>query len=129
MKRLTLRSATSTDAIIGIEGALDGIWEAACQALDESANEIITISKENFCPVDKGDLKASGKDELIVDTSKEHTHELSYDTPYAKIVHEVPYNHSNPPTAQWKYLEVALRLNEQKTLDKIASAARGSLDS
>jgi hypothetical protein len=128
-KFLPINSANSTSVALNIKAVTDAMWDAACKALDDSTHEIFLISTETYCPVDKGDLKASAKDELIVDTSTEHTREISYDTDYAKIVHEVPYNHYNPPMAQWKYLEVALRLQEKKTVDNISSAARDSVDS
>lgn len=130
MKRfLSSYKGTSNYAIAGVEGAVDAIWEAACKSLDESSNEIFTISKETYCPVDKGDLKASAKDELVTDTGSEHTREISYDTDYAKIVHEVPYNHYNPPMAQWKYLETPMRIKESDLVEKIKSAVRDSIDS
>jgi hypothetical protein len=117
------------DAEAGIRNALEKMWKASCQALDESTHEIHLISKDTYCPVDKGLLKSTAKDELIEDTASEHTREISYDTEYAKIVHEVPYNHYNPPLAQWKYLEVPMRLHESKLVDKVTSAARDSIDS
>lgn len=126
---LPVKSDSATSVALNIEAVTDGMWKAACEALDESTHEIFLISTETYCPVDTGELKDSAKDELIADTSTEHTREISYDTEYAKIVHEVPYNHSNPPMAQWKYLEVAMRLNESKLVGNITSAARDSVDS
>lgn len=117
------------DAEAGIRSALEKMWKASCQALDESADEILKISSQTYCPVDTGLLKSTAKDELVVDSDSEHTRELSYDTDYAKIVHEVPYNHYNPPLAQYKYLEVPTRLQEQKVVANIQSAARDSVDS
>lgn len=128
-KFLPVNSASSVSVSLNIEAVTDAMWKSACEALDEGTHEIYLISKETFCPVDKGDLKASAKDELVEDTDSEHTREISYTREYAKIVHEVPYNHYNPPAAQWKYLEVPMRLNESKLVDKITSAARDSVDS
>ena len=112
---------------LDIDTALNGVLESAGKALDDSVHEIFLISTETYCPVDTGDLKGSAQDEVVTDTDTEKTREISYDTEYAKIVHEVPYNHSNPPMAQWKYLEVALRLNETKLVENITSAARDAI--
>jgi hypothetical protein len=128
-KYLHMHTFQSSSYSIGVEAAVSGIWDAACKALDESVHEISEISKNNFCPVDTGDLKGSEKDELVVDSEDEHTREISYDTPYAVYVHEIPVSHYNPPSAQWKFLETPVRLNESKLVENIKSAVSGSLDS
>jgi hypothetical protein len=78
--------------------------EEAKQILNEHVNKVFLISTENYCPVDKGPLKASAKKTAIVNGWR-----ISYNTPYAIFVHERPGpRHFNPPSACWKYLERAV---------------------
>lgn len=119
--------STNISIEVNIDSVLNAVLDSASKALDESVHEIFLISTETYCPVDKGDLKASAKDELVEDTNSERTREISYDRDYAKIVHEVPYNHFNPPMAQWKYLETPVRLQESKLVEKITSAVRDAI--
>lgn len=126
-KYLPVRSGGSINISTQIQSAFEAAWLASCQALDESVHEIYLQSTETYCPVDTGLLKSTAKDELIVDTHDEHTREISYgseEANYARIVHEIPYAHYNPPMAQWKYLEVPIRLNEQKLIQNVKNAAR-----
>lgn len=118
------------------------IWEAAKIANDNISNEIFLVSKENFCPVDTGALKASAKNEISKNSPTEYEHRLSYGESftgtvkfeseltawgtgelrmeyrdpvrYALIVHDVPNAHFNPPTASWKYLSIPLYMYQEK---------------
>jgi hypothetical protein len=89
--------------------------------VDSGSDIIFQLSTEVFCPVDKGPLKASAKNE-IHDTGTEYYHELSYETPYCWWVHELPYRHYNPPTAQRKYLETPVNMMNQTILTKMKTA-------
>jgi hypothetical protein len=122
----------------------------AKKAVDKVSKEIYLVSKENYCPVDTGALKSTARDE-IVDKGNEYYHVISYgggssraittnvDHPvttwgtgnlhmkyfkvdYAWWVHELPYHHYNPPTAQRKYLEVPVLMNRQNLLDELKLA-------
>jgi hypothetical protein len=104
------------------------MWEAAQKASDETSKEIIMVSSQNFCPVDTGALKESADDKVAKNSRTAYTHELSYETDYAWWVHELPYQHYNPPMAQWKYLETPLYLYSEKFREKVASEVGGVLD-
>ncbi|MEN6293159.1 MAG: hypothetical protein ABFD07_14250 [Methanobacterium sp.] len=86
--------------------------EAARKALDEHVEKVYLISTENYCPVDRGNLKESAENEVVTDTPTEYTRRISYggDTaPYAFWVHErLNLNHTNPPAACAKFLERAV---------------------
>lgn len=82
---------------------------AAKEAVDDITDEIYTESTEVFCPVKYGVLKGSAKNE-VVDSGQNYTRKISYNTDYAKVVHERSNaKHTNPPTASWKYLEIPYR--------------------
>jgi hypothetical protein len=117
------------------------ISEELKKAMDEHVNKVYLISKENYCPVDKGNLKASAKKTILKDTPTNYTQRISFGgdassyaqaegslffwgtgellmtariyVDYALMVHEIlEYQHNNPPTACAKYLERAV--NETK---------------
>ena len=88
------------------------------KAVEEVTDEIFIVSTENFCPVDKGNLKKSAKKEKRK-TSTEHIVIISYNTPYCWYVHELPYRHVH---GQRKYLEVPVRMYKNKLVDSIKSA-------
>jgi bacteriophage HK97-gp10 putative tail-component len=78
---------------------------AAAQALYQEAEAIMTASKETYCPVDTGNLRASGHVDPPVTEGSNVTVTLGYGgpaAPYAVEVHERPAIH-RPPT-QWQYL-------------------------
>ncbi len=103
-----------------IEAMFSNAYKAACEALDESVEEIFEESREEYCPVDKGVMKASAKNELVENSNTEHTRELSYNTPYAIFVHERLNLHHNHGSA--KFLEIPCEQNEEKLFDKLISA-------
>jgi hypothetical protein len=105
----------------------ESIWGAAKAGLDKSSNEVLTISRDRYCPVDTGKLKASAKDEVIENTEDTYTREISYSTDYVFYVHEIPYQHLNPPTATWKFLETPFERHEQKFSESIENAVRDVL--
>lgn len=103
------------------------IWEAAKKAADETAAEIYIESTEVHCPVDTQQLKDSAKNEVLVDTfidigPEDYIREISYDTPYAHYQHEMPFSHSNPPTATWKYLSIPLYNHQESYKAKVMEA-------
>lgn len=64
-------------------------------------------------PVDTGKLKASGKIKLVGRAADNLAVVISYDTPYAVYVHEIPPSlaYHEPPT-QWKFLSTPIRENK-----------------
>lgn len=72
------------------------------QATDEVAEEIMQDSRENYCPVVSGRLKASGKVVREASSSMRYQVRLVYDAPYAEVVHERPKSYGQGKN---KYLE------------------------
>ena len=112
-------------ASVSIEALMNHAYQAACKALDDSVQEIFEESTETHCPVDKGVMKASAKNELISESNNEHTRELSYNTNYAIYVHErLNLYHSHGSA---KFLEIPIDQNKDKIIENIKSAAGDSL--
>lgn len=113
-------------AISEITIQLAAMTEAAKNALDEHVEKVYLISTENYCPVGKGNLKASAKNELVADTPTERTRRISFggDTaPYAFWVHErLDLNHTNPPAACAKFLERAVIETQNDLVSEIEQA-------
>lgn len=100
------------------------------QALRAEAENVMTDSKKNYVPVDKGALRSSGKVGKVDRSGNNFKVELSYGgiaAPYALAIHEHLSQHSPP---SWKaaqsvtfhpqghgpkYLETPLK-NKQSTL-------------
>lgn len=109
----------------------NAMWAAAKQATKETAHEIALISKETFCPVDKGNLKNSQTENVSDDSNSKFTVKIAYGNEkvdYAYWVEAIPYNHYNPPNAQWKYLETPLIMYEGKLQANVSSAVEGAID-
>ena len=78
---------------------------AAARSLNESGEQIMTTSKEVYCPLLTGALKSSGMVEVEQEADSV-TMTLGYggpSAPYAVHVHEIDNNYNNGK--QWKYLE------------------------
>jgi hypothetical protein len=114
---------TAAEASAKLAIVSEGIWSASKKALDEWMAETLLISKENFCPVDKGDLKASAKIEKETDTAQEYALEASYNTTYAIYVHEILTNHHDH--GQAKFLEVPFNLQQSKLEEELKIAVMG----
>lgn len=117
--------------MISLNSILNNVYDAACESLDKTIDEIATVSRENFVPVDKGVLKASQQNELVEHSNKAHYREISFgksgeSSKYAAIVHEdLSKNH---PHGSAKYLERPVQLYQSKISENIKSAVEGSLD-
>jgi len=75
---------------------------AGRKGVQEWAKKVMDVSTTVYCPVDKGLLKSTGKTKIHKNTLTEFHVRLSYSTPYAVYVHEIPtYYH---PHGQWKFL-------------------------
>lgn len=109
----------------------NAMWNAAQEATKTTAHEIATISKETFCPVDTGSLKESQTENVSENTKSNFTVKISYGNEkvnYAYWVEAIPYNHYNPPNAQWKYLETPLIMYQNKLQSNVTSGMEGVLD-
>lgn len=114
-----------------IENAMNRVWGAACKGVDDAVQQIYTISKEERCPVDKGKLKASAKNELVENSNEKHTRQISYHAinddgqEYSVIVHERLDLHH--PHGSAKYLEGPVDENRDKVSEMVQTAIRGVL--
>ncbi len=117
--------------MISIASILNSAYDAACDALDETVEEIATVSRENFTPEDTGELKSSQKNELVQHSNKAHTREISYgksgpSSKYAVTVHEDLSKYH--PHGSAKYLEKPVELYQSKLSENIKSAMEGIFD-
>ncbi|MDD4588864.1 MAG: hypothetical protein PHG06_00345 [Parabacteroides sp.] len=104
---------------------LKNVEQAAIKAVDDTVEEIYTVSTENFCPVDKEDLKHSAKNELVEDTSTSHIRELSYGTDHAIYVHEILTMYH--PHGSAKYLEKPVTIYTPKLAENVKIAMEKTL--
>jgi hypothetical protein len=96
---------------------------AARGSLYRSAESIMRVSKDQYVPIDTGNLKATGHVELPVAENNSVLVVMGYGGPagcqpgvnkdvgYAVYVHEIQKNYRNG--RQWKYLEVPLKAGVQ----------------
>jgi len=94
------------------------------QGLKKWCDATLKESRDKFCPVDKGVLKASGKSKTIKNTLTEFYVRLSYSTPYAIYVHEVPAHH---PHGSMKYLATPFNLRSYLLIKTLESEMKGAL--
>lgn len=103
--------------------------QAAAQALYQEAESIMTASKETYCPVDTGNLRASGHVDKPVIEGSNVSVTLGYGgpaAPYALSVHERPAIH-RPPT-QWKYLETPFFAALTDMDQRLAAKMKGQVE-
>ena len=90
------------------------------ESLYRSGEEIMTESKETYCPIDTGNLKGTGHVEKPKVTGDDVVMIMGYGGPavdYAVVVHETDKNYKNGK--QWKYLETPLKANQGQILDNL----------
>lgn len=103
----------------------DEVLKAVAGTLYKEATNIMADSKENYVPVDTGNLRSSGIVDLPKLTNNRVVVELGYGgpaAPYALAVHENPWAGNTggvspsgkryrrwSQVGQWKYLEIPFR--------------------
>jgi hypothetical protein len=94
-------------------------------AVDEVTETVFRVSRDVFTPVDTGDLKGSGVNELV-SSGKVYRRRITYGRglTYAFWVHEIPRNHFNPSTATWHYLKIPLDQMTPKFFSEIEFRVR-----
>lgn len=100
----------------------DGIIPVIRQAMNEEAEITMTRSKEDYVPVDTGNLRSSGQVETEIQ-GESVTTQLGFGgaaADYAIYVHEINKNYRNGK--QWKYLETPLKEDLPRINDGIAKA-------
>ncbi len=119
--KITVRLTGVAELKKALQAGGERALKLAGQGLYQEAEQIMLRSKEEFCPVDTGNLKSTGHVELPEYKGKSVTVELGYGGPaaeYALEVHENPragktggvspqgrrYKHYSQ-VGQWKYLE------------------------
>lgn len=112
-----------TKAITAKLGKLtDGIIPVIRQAMNEEAEITMARSKEDYVPVDTGNLRSSGQVETEIQ-GESVTTQLGFGgaaADYAIYVHEINKNYRNGK--QWKYLETPLKEDLPRINDGIAKA-------
>jgi hypothetical protein len=101
------------------------ITDAGRKAVEKWGNDTIKISKEDYCPIDTGLLKGTGESRIHKNTLTEFYVRLSYSTPYAPYVHEIPaYYH---PIGQYKFLSTPFNIRSKLLVEMIENAMRAVL--
>lgn len=103
------------------EQAPEQFKQAAARALYAEAELIMADSKENYCPVDVGNLRDTGHVKQPKIDGGQVIVEMGYGGPavdYAEIVHERLDVHH--PVGQAKYLETPLNQAKSGLLAKLA---------
>lgn len=96
----------------------NAITDEAKDTTREWAEDTMLISRENFCPVDKGVLKSTGKVKTVSGTDREYKVELSYGEgiDYAVYVHEIPKHHDH---GQDQYLSTPFNLRQDSLMQDL----------
>lgn len=102
--------------IANLNRVFKAITDEAMDATRDWADETMQISQDVYCPVKSGKMKSTGKVKTVAGTTRLYNVRLSYGDgiDYAAKIHEIPNNHYNPPTAQWKFLSTPF--NERTAL-------------
>jgi len=92
----------------------------ARNTIKDFARDVKTTSQNQYCPVDKGNLKKSAKDEVIKNSLTEFFVRISYGEglDYAIYVHEIPRNH---PIGQYKFLSTPFNLMSYRLMTDLQS--------
>lgn len=96
---------------------------AARKGLQKAAGTVGRTATD-LAPVRQGTLRES---ETVSVDDDGRTAAVSFDTPYAVLVHESDY--AQHTTGQAKYLEVALFRDNEEAISQLADALRRELDS
>ncbi len=91
------------------------------QGLLNWAKDVMTESQEKYCPVDTRRLRNSGKVTTTKNTLTEFFVRLSYSTPYAIYVHEIPATHTH---GSMKYLSTPFNLRAHLLIQRLESELR-----
>ena len=116
--------------VTGIEGVLLNI-KIIKKAIEQEVRKEVLDSCDDLLqkslletPLDSGALRASSKSQIISKASSIIVGQVSFNTVYALIQHEVLwYNHPVVGTKA-KYLEDPMKANEQEYIKKIANGVR-----
>jgi len=96
----------------------------AAKALYETAEEIMADSKENYCPVDTGNLRGTGNVQQPAIGRNDVSVELGYNADYAAVVHELLDVYH--PVGQAKFLETPI--SQTDITGKLAEKLRSVID-
>jgi hypothetical protein len=94
------------------------------QGLVDWSNQVMTLSRSKYCPVDKGLLRSTAQVTIQKNTLTEFYTRLSYSTPYAVYVHEIPANH---PYGSMKYLSTPFNLMSHLLVKKLEAEMKKAL--
>ena len=107
------------DVLRNFDKIVNGMEREAEKAVYEVGADLLKESN-NLVPIDKGNLRKSGKVELIK-KGNNPVAKVSYGdsrVTYAAAVHEINKNYKEPGTG-WKYLETPLKEKSKKYIEYI----------
>ena len=110
------------NVLANFDRLIDNIEKKTKSAIYECSVNLLTESNKET-PIDKGDLRKSGKVTMTID-SKGPLGKVSYGdarVDYAAKVHEVKAKNYTEPGTGWKYLEKPLKRNAIKYKNYIQS--------
>lgn len=93
-------------------------------ALIDWCNEVLRRSQKDYCPVDTGTLRRSGRVAVMKSTLTELQIRISYTAEYAIYVHEVPMQHDN---GSMKFLSTPFNLMSYQLMKKLESEMGAAL--
>jgi len=94
------------------------------QGLLDWCNEVMRESQKKYCPVDTGNLRRSGRVQVLKDSPAEFHVRLSYTANYAIYVHEIPMAHD---VGSMKYLSTPFNLMSFRLMKKLESEMAGAV--
>ena len=101
-----------------LQGMESGVVPQVARSLVNSLEQVLTVSKDVYVPIDTGFLKSSGYVSLTSGGSAEVVVEIGYRADYAIYVHEI--NKAYKGGRQWKYLETPLKAALPHIKDKLS---------
>jgi hypothetical protein len=87
-------------------------------------NEVLRRSQSQYCPVDTGFLRRSGRVAVMKSNLSELQIRISYTAEYAIYVHEIPMQHDN---GSMKFLSTPFNLMSYQLMKKLESEMGAAL--
>ena len=109
---------TAAECMAGILLVRQHMWDQAKTITKEFSEDVMTLARDTYCPIDQGPLRDSASVDETLSTETEYEVTLSFNTYYAVYVHEISRYHHESPT-RWKYLETALTEKEKELQSRL----------
>lgn len=106
----------STECIANLVIERAKLEVAGRQAVKNWAYEVLRVSMKDYCPVDTGTLRRSGRVQVVLDTMARFYIRIGYTAEYALAVHELDIPHD---VGSMKYLSTPFNLMSYRLMKKI----------